>query len=426
MAPRVPGLPPAARVLPQAGRRRRAGTRSGGAPRRDDRRVGLIEGHPARGEDRRPSRSSSGSPGPRSRWSRPGKYPVPAPRERRVPRRRRRWRSCRSRSRRRRRRRPHDRPAARQRDDPHAGSGASARASIACADGKVESLDETPPAKRVIDLKGKTVVPGVHRRPRPPARGRAAQARGRPDGRDGLRRADPPRCRAGGADAGRAVDHGVRLRTGRASAPCGAVGRDARPSGLARPQGRAIPGWPTRGPWRWPERAPPDGVFLEDGQSMIAGPDPGALARGRLPGRPARRHAVRDHRRPRRDGRRGLPAAAPVARGRPLAAAPRPRDVLARESRPASIEFMRSTPAGVGPACRSARSSCSWTGRWDRRRPGCWSRTPGGLRRRGSPRAEPGGRRADRPGRARDGLAALRPRDRRPRQPRAARPSSSG
>ncbi len=32
--------------------------------------------------------------------------------------------------------------------------------SIACADGKVESLDETPPAKRVIDLKGRTVVPG--------------------------------------------------------------------------------------------------------------------------------------------------------------------------------------------------------------------------------------------------------------------------
>ncbi len=32
--------------------------------------------------------------------------------------------------------------------------------SIACTDGKVESLDETPPAKRVLDLKGKTVVPG--------------------------------------------------------------------------------------------------------------------------------------------------------------------------------------------------------------------------------------------------------------------------
>jgi len=32
--------------------------------------------------------------------------------------------------------------------------------SIACAGGKVESLDESPPAKRVIDLQGKTVVPG--------------------------------------------------------------------------------------------------------------------------------------------------------------------------------------------------------------------------------------------------------------------------
>ena len=32
--------------------------------------------------------------------------------------------------------------------------------SIACSDGKVESLDETPPARRTIDLKGKTVVPG--------------------------------------------------------------------------------------------------------------------------------------------------------------------------------------------------------------------------------------------------------------------------
>jgi hypothetical protein len=32
--------------------------------------------------------------------------------------------------------------------------------SIACADGKVESLDETPAARRVIDLKGMTVVPG--------------------------------------------------------------------------------------------------------------------------------------------------------------------------------------------------------------------------------------------------------------------------
>ena len=32
--------------------------------------------------------------------------------------------------------------------------------SIACAAGRIESLDETPPAKRVIDLQGKTVVPG--------------------------------------------------------------------------------------------------------------------------------------------------------------------------------------------------------------------------------------------------------------------------
>jgi predicted amidohydrolase YtcJ len=32
--------------------------------------------------------------------------------------------------------------------------------SVACADGKIESLDLTPSAKRVIDLKGKTVVPG--------------------------------------------------------------------------------------------------------------------------------------------------------------------------------------------------------------------------------------------------------------------------
>jgi predicted amidohydrolase YtcJ len=32
--------------------------------------------------------------------------------------------------------------------------------SIACAGGRIESLDETPPAKRVIDLRGKTVVPG--------------------------------------------------------------------------------------------------------------------------------------------------------------------------------------------------------------------------------------------------------------------------
>ncbi|MBI3854957.1 MAG: amidohydrolase [Planctomycetes bacterium] len=32
--------------------------------------------------------------------------------------------------------------------------------SLACADGRIESLDQTPPAKRVIDLKGLTVVPG--------------------------------------------------------------------------------------------------------------------------------------------------------------------------------------------------------------------------------------------------------------------------
>ncbi|RPH48083.1 MAG: amidohydrolase [Planctomycetota bacterium] len=32
--------------------------------------------------------------------------------------------------------------------------------SVACTDGKVESLDETPPARRVLDLKGRTVVPG--------------------------------------------------------------------------------------------------------------------------------------------------------------------------------------------------------------------------------------------------------------------------
>ena len=32
--------------------------------------------------------------------------------------------------------------------------------SLACAGGKIESLDETPSAKRTMDLKGKTVVPG--------------------------------------------------------------------------------------------------------------------------------------------------------------------------------------------------------------------------------------------------------------------------
>jgi predicted amidohydrolase YtcJ len=32
--------------------------------------------------------------------------------------------------------------------------------SVACTDGKIESLDETPPAKRVMDLEGRTVVPG--------------------------------------------------------------------------------------------------------------------------------------------------------------------------------------------------------------------------------------------------------------------------
>lgn len=32
--------------------------------------------------------------------------------------------------------------------------------SVACADGRIESLDQSPPAKRVLDLKGKTVVPG--------------------------------------------------------------------------------------------------------------------------------------------------------------------------------------------------------------------------------------------------------------------------
>jgi predicted amidohydrolase YtcJ len=32
--------------------------------------------------------------------------------------------------------------------------------SIACAGGKVESLDQAPPARRVIDLRGRTVVPG--------------------------------------------------------------------------------------------------------------------------------------------------------------------------------------------------------------------------------------------------------------------------
>lgn len=32
--------------------------------------------------------------------------------------------------------------------------------SVACAGGRIESLDETPPAKRTLDLKGRTVVPG--------------------------------------------------------------------------------------------------------------------------------------------------------------------------------------------------------------------------------------------------------------------------
>ncbi len=32
--------------------------------------------------------------------------------------------------------------------------------SVACRDGRVESLDESPPARRTIDLKGRTVVPG--------------------------------------------------------------------------------------------------------------------------------------------------------------------------------------------------------------------------------------------------------------------------
>jgi predicted amidohydrolase YtcJ len=33
--------------------------------------------------------------------------------------------------------------------------------SIACSGGKIESLDETPSAKRVLDLEGKTVIPGI-------------------------------------------------------------------------------------------------------------------------------------------------------------------------------------------------------------------------------------------------------------------------
>ena len=33
--------------------------------------------------------------------------------------------------------------------------------SVACTGGLIESLDETPPAKRVLDLEGKTVIPGI-------------------------------------------------------------------------------------------------------------------------------------------------------------------------------------------------------------------------------------------------------------------------
>jgi predicted amidohydrolase YtcJ len=33
--------------------------------------------------------------------------------------------------------------------------------SVACTDGRIESLDEAPPARRVLDLEGKTVIPGI-------------------------------------------------------------------------------------------------------------------------------------------------------------------------------------------------------------------------------------------------------------------------
>jgi hypothetical protein len=85
------------------------------------------------------------------------------------------------------------------------------------------------------------------------------------------------------------------------------------------------------------------------------------------------------------------------------------------------IEFMKSrSPRRAGS--RSARSSSSWTGRWvvDRVDAGALLRAAGRGRRL-TPRTSSGS-----PRRAGDGLADVRPRDRRPRQPRAAGRSTSG
>jgi predicted amidohydrolase YtcJ len=141
--------------------------------------------------------------------------------------------------------------------------------SIACADGKVESLDEAPSAKRVIDLKGGTVVPGfidahvhllaVGRRLR------EVDLTGVADYGEIVRRMveraaqTPPGAWITGTGYALAEHpHHAALSAATPDHPVWVVRKDLH-SGLANARAMALAG----------PGVPPDGVFLEEKKSMI-------------------------------------------------------------------------------------------------------------------------------------------------------------
>src|SRR6185503_17897874 len=154
--PRIPGHPPVRGVLRQDGGPPGEVPDQGGVPRRDRQEGRRHRGAADRRQGGRPVVRAGDRAGQRQAGA-PRQVPVPALRERRV------HRVGAA------RRGPGPGPASAARMTDlllvngtiHTQDPARPRArSIACAGGKVESLDETPPAKRVIDLRGKTVVPG--------------------------------------------------------------------------------------------------------------------------------------------------------------------------------------------------------------------------------------------------------------------------
>lgn len=140
--------------------------------------------------------------------------------------------------------------------------------SIACVDGRIESLDETPAARRVIDLKGKTVVPGfIDAHAHLLAYGRRKREvdlTGVTDYDEMVRRVvdRAKETPAGSWVTGSGYElpdhpHHAKLSDATPHHPVWLVRKDAH-SGLANAKAMALA-----------EGAPRDGVFLESGMSII-------------------------------------------------------------------------------------------------------------------------------------------------------------